>query len=158
MKARSQWKTQTTQPVTSRIVLEGMFFSFFSLSSYSHLTRPMIGPCFRQSSILHDALRTNQTLVGTNKDPDVMRVQEEQVTFQLFALLCLLWCLLLWFSEFKLLCVGVFSLWNFTVHWLWLCDSTLGLSEFIQVLLRHVVMGPVQHVRLTSYYMQGKVV
>ncbi len=61
--------------VTSRIVLGGMFFSFFSL------TGPVIGPRFRQSSILHNTLRTNQTLVGTHKDPDVTRVQEERLLF-----------------------------------------------------------------------------
>ncbi len=58
-----------------------VYLFFLSLSSYSHLTGPVIGPCFRQSSILHDALRTNQTLVGAYKDPDVMRVREERLLF-----------------------------------------------------------------------------
>ncbi len=52
-------------------------FSPFSLSqSYSHLTGPVIGLCFRQSSILLYAWRTNQTLGGAYKDPDVTRVRE----------------------------------------------------------------------------------
>ncbi len=62
--------------VTSRMVWEGYFFSFSSLSSYSHLTGPVIGLCFRQSSILLYAWRTNQTLGGAYKDPDVTRVRE----------------------------------------------------------------------------------
>ncbi len=62
--------------VTSRMVWEEYFFSFFSLSSYSHLTGPVIGLCFRQSSILLYAWRTNQTLGGAYKDPDVTRVRE----------------------------------------------------------------------------------
>ncbi len=37
----------------------------FSLLLHSHLTGPVIGPCFCQSSILRDASRTNQALVGT---------------------------------------------------------------------------------------------
>ncbi len=51
-------------------------FSLFSLSSYSHLTGPVIGLCFRQSSILLYAWRTNQALGGAYKDPDVTRVRE----------------------------------------------------------------------------------
>ncbi len=51
-------------------------FALFSLSSYSHLTGPVIGLGFRQSSILLYTWRTNQTLGGAYKDPDGTRVQE----------------------------------------------------------------------------------
>ncbi len=56
-------------------------FALFSLSSYSHLTGPVIGLCFRQSSILLYAWRTNQTLGGAYKDPDVTRVWESVFLF-----------------------------------------------------------------------------
>ncbi len=98
--------------------------------------------------------------MGANKNLDVMRVQEEQLLF-----ICLL--SYVYFGVLLLFCCGFLNLsycvleFSLSETLLFIgcdCDSTLGLSEFIQVLLRHVVMGPVQHVRLTSYYMQGKVV
>ncbi len=54
-------------------------FALLSLSSHSHLTGPVIGLCFDQSSILLYAWRTNQTLGGAYKDPDVTRVREKRL-------------------------------------------------------------------------------
>lgn len=101
----SMWTNQT---IMSRIVLGGVFFSFFSLSG------PLIGPCFCQSSILCDSLRTNQTLVSAFKDPDVMRVWEEHLLFiclfsHVYFGVCSCFCFWIWVIVWL-----SFLLWNFT--------------------------------------------
>ncbi len=113
-------------------------FALFSLSSYSHLTGPVIGLGFRQSSILLYTWRTNQTLGGAYKDPDGTRVRESvclSFVCSPTSVVVLRLVFVVVFLPLSFLCVKLCCL--------------FAVSRCIRVYSspsRPVVMGPVQHV------------